>query len=1241
MPSTNDKFCQQNGENNSSHGANDGFVSRTRIIRYGANFEVIGKTNPQNLSHAGAFKPVDGTLQDLAAHISNGHPWMPALLDGNGKRWQNNANSADVIALDIDGGMTIEQAMQHPMVLAGQISLGIESASSTAELNKFRIAAKLPYRIGVDENGYCELGGQSETLRDFTRLTGIDINTGKARKGANVLRRKLNNKSRRVSKISKIIKNIALRKIKEQSGNSSYTRSVAENLSVQVSGNIGVWSKYKGYEVIRICNRYFAHLWGSADPACKDASRFFFGAQGKQAFIFNENACLPEAFITDAIEWHAKLEAQEIERAKAAQRAWEAYKAANPLDDTNSLIIAALKHIDPNCDYNEWLAVSMALHGMGDHWFAEWDAWSSGATSYNAKEMASRWKSFRGKTGSPAVIFGIAKKYGFRFPKKVVDRAIHKKARMLAAKLADKREQLEVAHTNQIQQLDLTDYLDFDALLIAKQHIPATQGQWAVHQADTHKGRQSKEIWLTPEGFDFAGKTGIRLAPGLGEIPPATLERLLEATKIFYAPDQQLLVNRLRRIGVEATLMVSDESGRRPLNFDREYRKRMLVTSRKLDDDYLTFDRVFNREAGGYVLCLKSPMGTGKTTVVKAMLDKLKSQGVHVNLADIAHRVSLAKASSATYGTELYSEKSDMQLEELLQQEMGFAVTTTVDSIGARQIGAPLRALLKNVNVLILDEVESILSHCYKSVTLHDKRKLCQDIILQVIREVVNNGGMVICADANLCQHTVDLIEELVGPDKIDVVENQRFKIQADVFVAPNVETNIARMAAMLQEGKRIFVACDAVDSEKGTSTKGIEALALELEIDPLAIKRIDSHTMAIGETLDIPDEVKLLVCSPSIESGLSVTSHFDAVFAFLSGNADILSSMQMLGRVRSHCPRYVFLKGSGSADSASKANREVVDQRNDEFLTATTGVEAQATQTAQVKTWGEKNEAFLASGRNALKHALPWLLSQAQGWKTYAMDEETTKTPYQLIFAERFALETVAIAEAPAITAEQAKMLREGRDKIDETQRLSIERAGIASSVNVKADDIGIEETRHLYKKTARQFAGRNHQLLISWVARQEALNKQAKKFKAGNERITKEVAILRILSIPGIPDLIHVLVEASQEGIGNGSSEVKDVADLLRTMPEELTVLGIKTHETSSDMRLVCLVMNRLGFNKAEVKRSSSTRYYRFEVDIILYELALKAIAYMEAKVETIQKEADEIREERDIRQHQRLTA
>ncbi|MBD1848404.1 PriCT-2 domain-containing protein [Cyanobacteria bacterium FACHB-63] len=307
---------------------------------YGANFEIVGKADPQNLSHPGAFQQVTGKMRDLADHIAQGHPWMPGTLNEGQKRWQNNVVHADVLAIDVDNQtkvngekfyqhqMTIAEALDHPLVKTC-CGLGIPSASCAEDesWDKYRLVFRPTARI-------------------------------------------------------------------------------------------------EGWEQVRIANRYLAYLLDQnkptensiADPACKDASRFFYGAPGRRPFLLDESKRLPESFLEDALKWHQENEAQEAKQAEEVQQRWEQWQSKNKDQDSDALLYEALNTINPDCDYNDWIAIGMALSGMGEQWFSAWDAWSAGASNYNVGEMSSKWKSFRGKEGNPGVIFGIAERYGFKFP---------------------------------------------------------------------------------------------------------------------------------------------------------------------------------------------------------------------------------------------------------------------------------------------------------------------------------------------------------------------------------------------------------------------------------------------------------------------------------------------------------------------------------------------------------------------------------------------------------------------------------------------------------------------------------------------------------------------------------------------------------------------------------------------------------------------------------------------------------
>jgi len=283
--------------------------------KIGVNTKVIGKCDAEKLSYPSAWRVVSATMERLALHISQGHPWMPSVLDEGKPRWQIYANYAELLSIDVDGGLSIEQAISHPFIKK-HCSLLIESASSTAELNKFRLvfALKTPLR---------------------------------------------------------------------------------------------------GWKEIKRANTYLAKLTGYADAQCKDASRFYFGAPGRDAILL-QNVTLPDSFASDCRAWAIEQDkALEAARARSA-RQWEAIQQSG--QDTEQMILDALNFIPPDCDYDDWLTIGMSLSTLGDSWLHAWDAWSGQGDKYRAGECGAKWKSFRGSGVGLGSFFHVAKSHGWKFP---------------------------------------------------------------------------------------------------------------------------------------------------------------------------------------------------------------------------------------------------------------------------------------------------------------------------------------------------------------------------------------------------------------------------------------------------------------------------------------------------------------------------------------------------------------------------------------------------------------------------------------------------------------------------------------------------------------------------------------------------------------------------------------------------------------------------------------------------------
>lgn len=85
----------------------------------------------------------------------------------------------------------------------------------------------------------------------------------------------------------------------------------------------------------------------------------------------------------------------------------------------NNNLLEILKHIPPSsCDYNEWVAVGMALKHEG-YTADDWDSWSRADSRYHSGECKSKWNSFAG-SGDPVTagtIVQMAKDRGWTPPR--------------------------------------------------------------------------------------------------------------------------------------------------------------------------------------------------------------------------------------------------------------------------------------------------------------------------------------------------------------------------------------------------------------------------------------------------------------------------------------------------------------------------------------------------------------------------------------------------------------------------------------------------------------------------------------------------------------------------------------------------------------------------------------------------------------------------------------------------------
>lgn len=92
-----------------------------------------------------------------------------------------------------------------------------------------------------------------------------------------------------------------------------------------------------------------------------------------------------------------------------------------PDDPTRTAEIAreAITYCDPNCGYEEWISIGMAVRCLGPEYFSVWDEWSADGDGYpGSPHCKKHWDSFPGPSGKITLgtLFHYAKRGGYVMP---------------------------------------------------------------------------------------------------------------------------------------------------------------------------------------------------------------------------------------------------------------------------------------------------------------------------------------------------------------------------------------------------------------------------------------------------------------------------------------------------------------------------------------------------------------------------------------------------------------------------------------------------------------------------------------------------------------------------------------------------------------------------------------------------------------------------------------------------------
>ncbi|WP_298913540.1 plasmid replication protein, CyRepA1 family [uncultured Nostoc sp.] len=321
--------------------------------------------------------------------------------------------------------------------------------------------------------------------------------------------------------------------------------------------------------------------------------------------------------------------------------------------------------------------------------------------------------------------------------------------------------------------------------------------------------------------------------------------------------------------------------------------------------------------SGKQLIGFVSPKNTGKTHLLQWLTDPIIRAGERKVLV-ITHRVQLA--------TQLVKKLGLPFIDELKETEEGshFGMGLVIDSLHPKSKAKFNPDEWKGC-WLILDEIMQLIWHLLNSTTCQSDRVAIIKNFKRLLLNVVNYGGKIFIADADLNDIGIDFIKGIIGQEIDTFLVENTFKFvepwQISLVRGNNPAQLIKVLTQKLENGKKCFVALSGQRASSKWGSRNLEAYYRKL-LPQLRILRIDSKTTitpahpAFGCTDNLNEVVKdydLILTTSTIETGVSIEEkHFDYVFGIFQGVQTTDGVRQHLSRYRPPVPRYIWLAPVG-----------------------------------------------------------------------------------------------------------------------------------------------------------------------------------------------------------------------------------------------------------------------------------------------------------------------------------------
>lgn len=454
------------------------------------------------------------------------------------------------------------------------------------------------------------------------------------------------------------------------------------------------------------------------------------------------------------------------------------------------------------------------------------------------------------------------------------------------------------------------------------------------------------------------------------------------------------------------------------------------------------------------LVAIAAPMGAGKTQLIRSHLADGLSAGT-TKVLGISHRRSLAEAFAQQLG--LPTGQAAAPCSPL----RNLGICLCIDSL-CPQSGAQIDPEEFRGKIVCLDEVVGIIHHALLADTTVRGRRVS---VLQTLAAILRVAGQVIISDALLTPEVLELIENIMGCRAHLIVSEHRPAAGRSAYVINEQKAWLAELMQQVRAGRKVFVATTAQQVDSSYAAVNIAQLIREVQPD-WKVLLIDSETTSEGgdaaafssDPTGVAALYDAIVASPSITSGVSVETiadarPFDALFLRSGGTLPPEDVVQIVGRVRGDCPRFLCLPriprgaalrmGSGSMDPD-----EVLTQldRHEKILMRQLNEAGCSISAGETGHW-LPYWCLLASHRNRQRHNYRGAILAMLQREGYAICRtlpsalgDADAARLDAISVEALEAEDAAIIAAPALTHGEAEKIR-GKRRRSREENIALRR--------------------------------------------------------------------------------------------------------------------------------------------------------------------------------------------------------